>query len=1207
MKSIQIIVLAIIAALSTSVYAQTTKTYTFDDGVALETDWTVTKNVPSGANGTCSIASPSKFTAKNGNYLYFTFENKSGITLTITSTASFNSITNITFDAVANDNSKPDFTLNIVDDNGNIVKNIYSNQGSKTRFNTGGTNKWGVSNDDVSPATTGHIQLILYASSSGKYAAIDNLAVTYSAAPVVSTDATLSALTYNGTSVPNFSPTQESYEVELPAGTTTVPTVAATENESHATAIVTQATGLPGTASVSVTAEDGTTTKTYTITFTVASSAPKVTSATWTNIKGTATVDNVNMTITGQVINGTGLTAIAPQFTGNNVNSWTPTGAQNFSNGAVNYTFSSSTNETTTYAVTITEAPAVSTDATLKSLTYGGTSVPNFSPNIYAYNIELTAGLKTPPTIAAVANESHAQVSITQASSVPGVGYVDVTAEDGTTTLRYTINYTVAVPQSGLTTHVPEIYEAKDIAGGYNTPLTVFGGREYEVFYINRDNSSNLTIATSNTDKAGSICDNTQASSNTARAKDGWFTISTNGTGGDSNAGAKDEFETSIRSAKFNSSSHVLEMHIQGYDQFSFYGKDNNLDASKNKMFEVYIDNVKQTRTPSDYNINRFTLTSGEHVIRLTAVGGSDSKLCSFSFRVAQQPRTKYLKGNDSTQVVMQTAAIKPITYVTKYNNIAGAETQLEWIGQKANGISLQKIDGELTDTLLLSGTANCATGVYTYAVVAYYNGVETSRAIGKFTVKSDIQSTSDIDVEVYQGEEMDQITFKYFALSANDMKLTWSNGQPAGITGSGNNGKYIIGGTPTQTGTFPFAITVTGADTTINGKITVKTLVYGENSVLYLYKNNSAYDQDAVYSYINSLTGSNKWDLITRKAKEDGLRPAAQYANYKWVLISEDADADNPEVLAVIQGGANLPVLNLKGFTYTTDRLNWGEPNNGAIDSTATKKKGTYLHVLHADHPIYKAKLGSIKTGDSIQILSGYEANGIMPIDVKVQGSLCLGTAFTRDIENYFGAGELQTALHEVPAAMRGGHKYICLSLARRVTLSSYGKNLIDGIIAYLTSPNDSGIEAPELQINSFSIAGFQAKINQGENTITLSIPEEEYDNLEHARPLIELADPNTHVTPSAEPDIDLRYAIYIPRTFVVSDYINRRAYDLTIEVYDPQGIENIYEAGQWINIFDIYGRKVATTNEDFRTMDLPRGMYIIVTESGKTLKIMR
>ena len=853
-----------------------------------------------------------------------------------------------------------------------------------------------------------------------------------------------------------------------------------------------------------------------------------------------------------------------------------------------------------------TPPPTLSNDATLSSLTYGGTIVPNFSPNTTEYTIELTAGIKTPPTIAATANESHAQVSITQAQSVPGSGYVDVTAQDGTTKKRYTVNYTTkaAVPSTSLTTHVPEIYEAKDIAGGYNTPLAVFGGREFEVFYINRDNSSNLTIATSNTDKAGSICDDTQGTSNSAKAKDGWFTVTTNGTGGDANAVAKDEFGVSIRSAKFNSASHVLEMHVQGYDQFSFYGKDNNTDAAKNRMFEVYIDDVKQTRSPSDYAINRYTMTAGEHVIRLTAVGGSDSKLCSFSLRVAQEPRTKWLTGNDSTQVVMQTAAIKPITYVTKYNNIPGAETRLEWIGQTATGISLQKIESELTDTLLVSGNANCATGVYNYAVVAYYNGTETSRATGKFKVTSDIQATSDVNVEVYQGEEMDQITFKYFALSANDVQLTWSNGQPTGISGSGNNGKYIIGGTPTQTGTFPFSITVTGADTIISGQIIVRTLVYGENSVLYLYKNNLAYEQDAVYNYIS---GGNKWNLVARKAKEDGLRPANQYANYKWVLISEDADANNAEVLAVIRGGANLPVLNLKGFTYTVDRLNWGEPDNGAIDSTATKKKGTYLHVQHADHPVYTAKMNYLKTGDSIQILSDYDSKGIMPINVDVQGSLCLGTAYTRDIDNYFGAGELQTALHEVPAIMRGGHKYICLPIARKVTLANSGKNLIDGIIAYLTSPNDSGVEAPELQINSFSIADYQAQINQKDNTMLLRIPIEEYDNLEEAHPIIELASPNTHVTPTVEPSIDLRYAIYIPRTFVVSDYINRRAYDLTIETYDPQGIEEIYEAGMWINIFDIWGRKVATTNEDFRTMDLPQGMYIIVTESGKTLKIMK
>ena len=105
----------------------------------------------------------------------------------------------------------------------------------------------------------------------------------------------------------------------------------------------------------------------------------------------------------------------------------------------------------------------------------------------------------------------------------------------------------------------------------------------------------------------------------------------------------------------------------------------------------------------------------------------------------------------------------------------------------------------------------------------------------------------------------------------------------------------------------------------------------------------------------------------------------------------------------------------------------------------------------------------------------------------------------------------------------------------------------------------------------------------------------------------MITLADPNTHVTPSVEPSIDLRNAIYFPKTFVVSDYINRRAYSLTIEIYDPQGIEDVYTAGQWVNIYDIYGRKVATTNEDIYTMELPRGMYIIVTESGETIKIMR
>ena len=74
----------------------------------------------------------------------------------------------------------------------------------------------------------------------------------------------------------------------------------------------------------------------------------------------------------------------------------------------------------------------------------------------------------------------------------------------------------------------------------------------------------------------------------------------------------------------------------------------------------------------------------------------------------------------------------------------------------------------------------------------------------------------------------------------------------------------------------------------------------------------------------------------------------------------------------------------------------------------------------------------------------------------------------------------------------------------------------------------------------------------------------------------------------------------------YMVSDYINKRYYDVIVRLYDPEGIENI-EAGTWVNIFDIFGRKVTATNEDLRTIDLPSGMYIVVTEDGQTMKIMR
>jgi len=85
-----------------------------------------------------------------------------------------------------------------------------------------------------------------------------------------STDTTLSDLTVDGTTVTGFDATTLTYDVILPKGTTVVPTVVGTPTQSSpATAVTTDAGSLPGTSTVLVTAQDGSTTETYTLNFTV--------------------------------------------------------------------------------------------------------------------------------------------------------------------------------------------------------------------------------------------------------------------------------------------------------------------------------------------------------------------------------------------------------------------------------------------------------------------------------------------------------------------------------------------------------------------------------------------------------------------------------------------------------------------------------------------------------------------------------------------------------------------------------------------------------------------------------------------------------------------------------------------------------------------------------------------------------------------------
>lgn len=81
------------------------------------------------------------------------------------------------------------------------------------------------------------------------------------------TDATLSDLTVDGTTIASFSASTLTYNYPVPGGTTTVPSVLATARQAGATVNITAATVIPDSTTIEVTAMDGTTTKTYTVNF----------------------------------------------------------------------------------------------------------------------------------------------------------------------------------------------------------------------------------------------------------------------------------------------------------------------------------------------------------------------------------------------------------------------------------------------------------------------------------------------------------------------------------------------------------------------------------------------------------------------------------------------------------------------------------------------------------------------------------------------------------------------------------------------------------------------------------------------------------------------------------------------------------------------------------------------------------------------------
>jgi hypothetical protein len=255
------------------------------------------------------------------------------------------------------------------------------------------------------------------------------------------TDATLSDLKVDGTTVTAFDAASLSYTMELDYGTTTVPTVTGTPTDDNANEVVNDTESLPGKTTVVVTAEDGVTTETYEVNFTIAPN----TDASLSDLKVDGTsLSNFNaVTLTYDVELAYGTTTV-PTVTGTATDSNADvviTKATELPGKTTILVTAEDGVTTETYEVEFTITP--NTDATLSDLKVDDTVVDNFDAATLSYNVELDYGTTTVPTVTGTATDSNADVVVTKATELPGKTIIVVTAEDGTTTITYEVNFTV--------------------------------------------------------------------------------------------------------------------------------------------------------------------------------------------------------------------------------------------------------------------------------------------------------------------------------------------------------------------------------------------------------------------------------------------------------------------------------------------------------------------------------------------------------------------------------------------------------------------------------------------------------------------------------------------------------------------------------------------------------------------------------------------
>ncbi|HPX07699.1 MAG TPA: choice-of-anchor J domain-containing protein [Tenuifilaceae bacterium] len=96
-------------------------------------------------------------------------------------------------------------------------------------------------------------------------------------------------------------------------------------------------------------------------------------------------------------------------------------------------------------------AYALNWDASLSVITVAGTPVADFDAEVFEYTVEVPYGTTTAPVVLATTTDPNATYEVENAEEMPGTTVITATAEDGIATLTYSVEFTIAPPNTDAT------------------------------------------------------------------------------------------------------------------------------------------------------------------------------------------------------------------------------------------------------------------------------------------------------------------------------------------------------------------------------------------------------------------------------------------------------------------------------------------------------------------------------------------------------------------------------------------------------------------------------------------------------------------------------------------------------------------------------------------------------------------------------------